>query len=160
MKKLILGIVALALLGGTGAGVYFFFLNPAQASEDKKSGKTEEAKAEDNAEGAEANVSFVQLSPLVLPIVDKNGVSQVVSLVVSLEVKDEVAAKEVEKLTPRLKDAFIQDMYGVLTRQAAMEGGVVQVGYIKNRLNKVTVKVLGEDKVKDVLLQVVQQRPA
>ena len=99
------------------------------------------------------------MSPLVLPIVDKNGVSQVISLVVSIEVKDEISAKEVERLSPRLKDAYIQDMYGVLTKQAAMEGGVVQVGYIKNRLNTVTLKVLGKDLVRDVLLQVVQQRP-
>jgi len=99
------------------------------------------------------------MSPLVLPIVDKNGVSQVVSIVISLEVKDPESAKEVEKFTPRLKDAYIQDMYGALTRQAAMEGGVVQVGYIKSRLNKVTAKIMGQDKVRDVLLQVVQQRP-
>lgn len=156
MKKVIMAVVALALLGGTAAGGYLFFLKPAQASEGEEK-KSEEAKAE--GEAAESTVSFVQMSPLVLPIVDKNGVSQVISLVVSLEVKDELSAKEVERLTPRLKDAYIQDMYGVLTKQAAMEGGVVQVGYIKNRLNKVTMKVLGEDKVRGVLLQVVQQRP-
>ncbi len=40
-----------------------------------------------------------------------------------------------------------------------MEGGVIQVGYIKARLNKVTAKVMGQDRVRDVLLQVVQQRP-
>lgn len=151
MKKVIIACAALMLLGGTATGAYVFFMQPAQATE------TEEdlAKAESNP----ATVSFVQMSNLVLPIVDKNGVSQVISLGISLEVKDDIVAKEVEKLTPRLKDAFIQDMYGALTRQAVMEGGVVQVGYIKNRLNKVSAKVLGEDKVRDVLLQVVQQRP-
>lgn len=153
MKKILVSVIALALLTGSGFGAYLFFAKPAQASEAKK---------EESAEGKEnpdANIKFVQMTPLVLPIVDKNGVSQVVSLVVSLEVKDELAAKEVERLTPRLKDAYIQDMYGVLTRQAAMEGGVVQVGYIKSRLNKVTAKVMGQDMVRDVLLQVVQQRP-
>lgn len=155
MKKIVLTVAALALLGGTAAGAYVFFMNPAEASED--SAKEEKTAKTDAA--ADAAVSFVQMSPLVLPIVDKNGVSQIVSLVISLEVKDELSAKEVEKYTPRLKDAYIQDMYGVLTRQAAMEGGVVQVGYIKNRLNMITAKVLGKDKVNDVLLQVVQQRP-
>lgn len=156
MKKVVLMVAALALLGGSAAAAYIFFVQPAQASEgDKKPEAKEEAKGE----GGEATVSFVEMSPLVLPVVDKNGVSQVISIVVSLEVKDDVVAKEVERFTPRLKDAYIQDMYGVLTRQAAMDGGVVQVGYIKDRLNKVTAKVLGQDKVRGVLLQVVQQRP-
>ncbi len=156
MKKLIIAIVALALLGGAGGGAYMFFMKPANASETKEETT---AKKEEDSKAAEAAVTFVQMTPLVLPIVDKNGVSQVVNLVISLEVKDAEVAKEVERFQPRLKDAFIQDMYGVLTRQAAMDGGVVQVGYIKNRLNKVTTKVMGKDKVQDVLLQVVQQRP-
>lgn len=154
MKKVIMTLTALALLCGTAAGAYMFFMKPAEASE-KAEKKEESAKAE----GGEAAVSFVQMSPLVLPILDKNGVSQIISLVISIEVKDEVLAKEVERLTPRLKDAYIQDMYGVLTKQAAMTGGVVQVGYIKNRLNQVTAKVMGKNRVNDVLLQVVQQRP-
>ena len=37
--------------------------------------------------------------------------------------------------------------------------GIIQVGKLKKRLNKVSEKVLGEDVVHDVLLQVVQQRP-
>lgn len=156
MKKIIMAVTALALLGGGAGGAYIFFVKPAQASEHETPKKEE--KAEKSAEG-EAAVSFVQMTPLTLPIVDKNGVSQVVSIVISLEVTGPEAAKEVERFTPRLKDAYIQDMYGALTRQAAMEGGVVQVGYIKSRLNKVTAKVLGTDKVNDVLLQVVQQRP-
>ena len=65
----------------------------------------------------------------------------------------------VEHLKPKIKDAFIQDMYGVLNRHAALKGGVIQVGVLKERLNKMSAKVLGEDKVYDVLLQVVQQRP-
>jgi flagellar FliL protein len=155
MKKVIMTITALALLGGTAAGGYVFFMKPAEASET--SDTKEEKKADKGAK--DAAVSFVQMSPLVLPIVDKNGVSQIISLVISLEVRDDLSAKEVERMTPRLKDAYIQDMYGVLTKQAAMEGGVVQVGYIKNRLNQVTTKIMGKDRVNDVLLQVVQQRP-
>ena len=68
-------------------------------------------------------------------------------------------ALEVERLSPRLKDAFIQDMYGALNRKGSMENGVLQVSPIKERLNKISVKVLGKEKVNDVLLQIVQQRP-
>jgi flagellar FliL protein len=48
-------------------------------------------------------------------------------------------------------------MYGILNAHAALKGGVLQVGEIKERLNKITTKVLGEDMVNEVLLQVVQQ---
>ena len=148
MKKILMAVLAVFLMAGTGIAVMQFVSKPAQASE---------AKHEDTA--AVPEVSFIEMRPLVLPIVDRNGVSQVVSLVVSLEVSDAATKAEVEKLSPRLLDAFIQDMYGALSKQAAMEGGMVQVGYIKSRLNRVSAEVLGKDKVKDVLLQVLQQRP-
>ena len=48
----------------------------------------------------------------------------------------------------------------MLNRHAALKGGVIQVGIIKKRLNKISDRVMGdEDVVQDVLLQVVQQRP-
>ena len=37
--------------------------------------------------------------------------------------------------------------------------GIVQVNKVKERLNKITTKVMGAEKVRDVLLQAVQQRP-
>ncbi len=157
MKKMMLALVALGLLGGGAAGAYMYFNKPVEAAQTEKG--ADHASKSEAKEGELANPSFVQLEALVLPVMDEDGVSQVISLVVALEVKDEATVLEVQKLTPRLKDAYIQDMYGVLSRNGAMEGGVLQVGAIKARLNKVSTKVLGENVVKDVLLQVVQQRP-
>lgn len=161
MKKLVLGLVALLLLGGVGFAAYTY-LGGAPAEAAATEGAVEEA-AKKEQEGkdkaaADALVAFVKMDPMVLPVVDKTGVSQVINLSVTLEVKDEATAKEVEKMTPRLRDALIQDMYGVLTRKSAMADGVVQVDFIKERLNKAAIKVLGEDKVKGVLLQTLQQR--
>ena len=100
---------------------------------------------------------YVELEPLVLPIVDKTGVSQTVSLVIALEVKG--ADDHVRAMAPRLTDAYIQDLYGMLNEHAALKGGVIQVGYIKERLNKISQGVIPDGKINDVLLQVVQQRP-
>lgn len=160
MKKLIVAVVALLLLGGVGFAAYTYFGAPAEAAAvegDKDKVATKEQAEKDKA-AADAAVAFVKMDSLVLPIVGKGGVSQVINLSITLEVKDELTAKEIEKLTPRLRDAFIQDMYGVLTQKSAMADGVVQVDFIKARLNKVTEKILGPDKVKDVLLQTLQQR--
>lgn len=167
MKLAIIGAVALLLVGGIGAGAYFYFVSPAEAAAGKEIEKGhEEAKAEkkedkggDHGKGG-ASAFFVQLDPLILPIIDEEGLTQVVSLVIAIDVPDEATKEKVKILAPRLTDAFIQEMYGELNRQAAMKGGIVQVNMIKTRLNKIAHRVLGDDMVNDVLLQVVQQRPA
>jgi len=157
MKKMGMWIFVMALTISAGMGTYLYFgTSEAEASLDPKveidhSNKIEKAKETDS--------DFVELEPLMLPIVDKYGVSQVISLVVALEIEHKEYTEIVTKLAPKLKDAYIQDMYGTLSRQAALDAGVVQVSLIKTRLNKVTEDVLGKNIVNDVLLQVVQQRP-
>jgi flagellar FliL protein len=164
MKLAIIGLVAVLVLGGAAAGAYFYLGKPAEASAgpvDEAAKAAHDAKAEKAAaEGEEAaKEQFVSLDVLILPVIDESGVTQTITMVISLEVPDEATAEEVKRLSPRLKDAFIQDMYGTLSRKNAMEKGVLQVGVIKERLNRISEKVLGPEKVNDVLLQVVQQRP-
>ncbi len=160
MRLAFLALIAVLILGGGAAGAYFYFQQPAEAA----IGETDDHSAAKEAHGgkgghAKPGNEFVELSPLILPIVDGNGVSQIISLVVVIEVDGGGKADKVRKLEPRLKDAFIQELYGVLNKHAALQGGVLQVGMIKQRLAKISNRVLGEDKVEDVLLQVVQQRP-
>lgn len=156
MKMIMMIVGALVVLAGGGAGAYFYFTQPAEASAPE--GEEHEV-AEKEEEHKAVHYEYVELDPLVLPIVDKSGVSQVVSMVIALEIKELGAGDEIRRLSPKLKDAYIQDMYGMLNEHAALKGGVIQVGYIKDRLNIISNEVLGDDKVNDVLLQVVQQRP-
>lgn len=164
MKKMILIVVGLLLLGGGGFAAFTFFgSKSAEASVDPKKATKEKSDAEASKEKSEsdAKVAFVKMDPLTLPIVNKNGVVQIVNISITLEVKDAEKAKEIEKFTPRLKDAYIQDMYGALSSATAMSSiGVVEVNTVKKRLNAITQKVLGNDNVTDVLLQAVQQRKA
>ena len=157
MKPILLAVFAIILLGGGGAGAYFYFKQPAEAA---TGGAGEHTKAE-KAKKADSHApsSFVQLDPLILPVVDKEGVSQVISLVIVIETHDEAGKAQVTNMSPRLKDAFIQDMYGALTQDSVMRGGVLQVVAVKNRLHKVSDRVMGDGVVNNVLLQVVQQRP-
>ena len=155
--------MAALLVGAGGTGGYFFFQNQAEASyaeegaigiEDRKAAKYAKLSAEEAAK----HLRFVNLTPIILPIIDNSGVSQVVTLVISLEVIGDGDAEYATSMIPRLKDAYIQDMYGVLNRKASMEGGVIKVDELKERLNRVSTKILGENKVNSVLLQVVNQR--
>ncbi len=165
MKLAFLALMVVLILGGGAAGAYFYFQQPAEAAigengDHKEAKEAKEAKGGHGVDASEANKhEFVELSPLVLPIVDQNGVSQTVIIVVVIEVGSDKDAGKVRNLEPRLKDAFIQDLYGVLNKHAALRGGVLQVGVIKKRLGSISNRVMGDDVVKDVLLQVVQQRP-
>ena len=164
MKYISILLLAIVLVGAGGAGGYFFFQKQAVASLGAENAEAvaSKMKRDKHAKATQeeaVNLRFVEMKPIVLPIIDAQGVSQVVTLIVSLEVTGEDNEKYVQALAPRLKDAFIQDMYGMLNRKASMEGGVVKVDHLKNRLNKVSAKVLGQKKVNEVLLQVVNQRP-
>lgn len=162
MKLAVIALIALVLLGGGGAGVYFFLINPAEASlgpADEAKKAAHEAKLAEAAEAAaKAATKFVQIDALILPIIDERGISQNVSIVISLEVPNDAVAEEVVRLSPRLRDAYIQDMYGALSRKSVLKDGVLQVAPIKARLERATDRVLGDDVVNEVLLQVVQQR--
>ena len=110
------------------------------------------------AEG-EPSVLFVELSPLILPIINEYGVTQVVSLVVAVEVDSQEKADKVTKFQPRLTDAYLSDLYGAFS-QKAPENGIIPISYLKKRLNIMSTKVLGEHVVDDVLVQVMQKSPA
>ena len=118
-----------------------------------------EAFKPDKGKKSEGGVSeYVKLAPLLLPIIDEDGIQQVVSMVVAIEVNGGDADK-IKKASPRLTDAYIQNMYGILNRHAALKDGIIQVNMIKARLNKVTTEVIGNEIEAEVLLQMVQQRP-
>jgi flagellar FliL protein len=164
MKYIGILFMAIILAGVGGTGGYFFFQKQAVASlGEEKAGAIEAKMKRDKAarlsEEEVKNLRFVELEPIILPIIDADGVSQVVTLIVSLEVLGEKNVEYVQRLKPRLKDAYIQDMYGVLNRKATLDGGgMIKVDQLKNRLSNLSQEVLGAKKVNGVLLQVVNQR--
>lgn len=110
-------------------------------------------------EGEHADYEYFEMDPLLIPIINQSGLSQQISLVVAIEVPYG-KLEEVQLYRPRLADAYIQDLYGVLSAgYGLVNGNVLNVNAIKSRLSDVTIGVLGEENVHDVLLQVVQQRP-
>lgn len=136
---------------GVGTGG-FSVCRPAVASE-------EAAPAGEGAEKVDAGPSFVKMDPLVVPVVDGEGVSQIISLAITLEVMTPADIAKIELLKPRVKDAMIQNMYGLMSHREALDHGVLQVGYVKKRIITAIEKVVGAGVLKDVLLQMVQQNP-
>lgn len=116
-------------------------------------------------EGEEAvpkgEFDYIQLSPLYFPVISKNGASQMVSIVVSLEVtnEDDVLEK-VNYLKPKITDAYIQAMYGRFSQGRGFmdDGNTIDVSSLKSKLTDATYKIVEPGVVHDVLLQIVQQR--
>lgn len=106
-----------------------------------------------------AGSDFVEIDPLMLPIVGVDGVSQSVNIVIIVQVKNRWKANKVTDLEPRLKSAYIEEMYGTLSATDLMTNGVLQVGELRKRLLDITIEVLGDDVVQDILFKTVDQRP-
>jgi hypothetical protein len=118
--------------------------------------------AEGGGEGAGAakpppEFEYVEMRPLVLPVITPRGLTHQVSLVISLEVpygqKDDV-----EHMLPKLTDAYISELYGQLGIGGGLmtPQGLLDAPEIKSRLAATTQRVMGAEKVRDVMLQVVQ----
>lgn len=110
------------------------------------------------AKGPEGGSAFVEMTPIILPIVDGGRVVQSVSIIVSIETASPAVADRARALRPKLVDALLTELYGLLNERTAIRAGVVQVDVVKARLLIAAERVLGEGSVTDVLLQVVQQQ--
>ncbi|HEY8964174.1 MAG TPA: hypothetical protein VIN59_06915 [Alphaproteobacteria bacterium] len=150
MKRSLIPFLVFMLLLGVSFGANIY-AQPAYASGGEK-------KSTESADGV-PQISYISMDPIILPIIDRDGISQTISLVVSIQVNDPVNAEEVRANLPKLADAYLSDMYGTLSKKSSMEGGVVKVSMLKARLVSVSQKVMGKDKINDVLLQVLQQHP-
>ncbi len=101
---------------------------------------------------------YFDLVPIFLSVVGDRGVSNHISLLISLEI-EEGEVEELEHYRSKLANAYIQDLYGVLGSGEAMRhGGLVNVDKVRHRLIDITKVTLGDKyKVSDILLQVVHQ---
>lgn len=95
---------------------------------------------------------FVQLSPVFLPVIEKNAVPREVSVAVAVEIADGSAAKKVEAMGPVLRDAFLTDMYMYVQQRGGIgppEGETA----LKERLHATAQRILGRIEVKEVEIE-------
>lgn len=120
--------------------------------------RADEGEAAENA-APKAEFEYVEMRPIVLPVINERGLTQQVAVVVSLEVPPD-GVDEVKTMMPKLTDAYISDLYGAFGSGRVMKrSGLVNVPVLKDRLSRKTEKVMGPEKVHDVLINVVQQTP-
>lgn len=153
MRKLGLLMLLAVALAGFGLVGGLTFGKPVQAAESSHGG------GEGGAAGAaQEGPFFVNIGPLMLPVLGDNKVQQLLTLVVALEVDDEQTATAIKAKTPKLTDAYLQVLYGAIGRGKVMKNNVIDVAQVKSRLNGASIKVLGPGVVRSVLVQAVAQR--
>lgn len=150
MKKIILLVVALLLLGGGGVGAYLFLF--------KKDGEGQ-AHAEEPKKPV-GPPQFVEIGPLVLPIIGKTRIEQNLQLVVQVQVLGDEKREFVRDRRYRLQDAYLRALYGKLGAEQVRAGQIVDIGKVQQILMDVTNKTLGDGYADDVLISAVNQHPA
>ncbi len=101
---------------------------------------------------------FVEMKPMLIPIIGENGTEEVISLLVSLEVPDQDTADKIKGVLPRLNDAFFKALYGAFQRGSIKKGDLVDIPFLKQLLRDTSIRVLGADTVDNVLVQALAQR--
>lgn len=162
MRTLLLILAVAVLFGGGGFGAgYLLFAEPSAAGDEAAENGAATPPAHGDAKGGSifAPPVFVNIGPINVPVLGEDRVEQFVTLVVALEVSDPFTAERVREQGPRLTDAYLQELYGGIASGQMMAQGLLDLPTVKERLAKATTRVVGRDKVRDVLVQVVNQRP-
>jgi flagellar FliL protein len=147
----ILIVVAILLLGGAGAA---YFFSDALFGDGGETETAEKAPIQSNTDAL-----FVDLETINIAVIRNRRIQKHVILQVSLEIASEEARQPVTKALPRIKDAFINEMYDYYAIVPANRKGV-NVEAIKKRLKRTVDTVMRDDSVKDVLIQGAIEREA
>jgi hypothetical protein len=101
---------------------------------------------------------YIHMSPMVLPVINENGVEQLVTIIMDVQVKDFDAADQMHTNMPRVQDALMRALYGGLGAGVLRNGKLVDINKIKNKSVAAVGEVIGIENVHDVLIQGVSQR--
>lgn len=159
MKKIIIIVVVILLLAGGGAAAFFFL-----QQEETSTAAGEAGDVGQDQEGAQLEAkktddpNYLNMENLAIPIIRNRRIEKHVILKVSLEMMDEDTLEFAKPYMPRLKDAFIKDLYDYYSYQSP--GAKINTEAIKGRLKEAGDKVVGRGKIQKVLIQAAFQRSA
>ena len=114
--------------------------------EDPKKGEGEDKKSapKDVSGGRFAgDPVYVHLSPMILPVITNTGVEQIVTLQITIEVKDFDAADTVHTMMPKVMDALMRGLYGGLGNGDLRNGELIDVTRIKAKATTALGEAVG-----------------
>lgn len=138
MKKVLILVGVLALLGGGGFVAWLTLIAPSSAPV-----VTADA----------GQPIYYEMEPITAPFVRDGAFTRFVTLILDLELSGSRDLQHVRDFTPRLRDAFATDLLD-LAMIRPPEERLLNIARVKARLLASAKRVLGEDAVRDVLVQV------
>lgn len=159
MKKIIIIVVVILLLAGGGAAAFFFLQQEETSTAAGEAGEVGQDQAGVQLEAKRTDdPNYLDMENLAIPIIRNRRIEKHVILKVSLEMVDEDTLEFARPYIPRLKDAFIKDLYDYYSYQSP--GPKINTEAIKGRLKEAGDKVVGRGKIQKVLIQAAFQRSA
>lgn len=134
LKWVLIGIIALLLLGGGGFAAWYFLLASHAPAHPKE---------------VEAPLPyFLDLKPFVVSLPNKSGTPHFVQLGISLQLPREAAGEMVKAVLPEFQDAMRQTLLGYRTEDLQTPAGVDTVRKaMTEHLNQTATRVLGADRI-------------
>ena len=77
---------------------------------------------------------YVHLSPMILPVINDNGVEQIVTMIIDLQVKDFDAADNMHSNMPKVQNAILEALYGGLSQGSLKNGKLVNLPKVKVKI--------------------------
>ncbi len=109
LKWIIIAVIAVFVLGGAGAGAYFFLFKSHSPAQEKK-----------QAEAAKPPMAiFWPMDPFIVNLIDNEG-ERYLKVVMQLELSDQPALEELNLLKPKLRDNIL-DLLSAKTYKEMMD---------------------------------------
>ena len=109
--------------------------------------------------GAPQAPQTVMVDGLSIPVVRRRQVEGQVALIIAIEPADVAAQQKIEASMPRLRDAYISDLYGYFGA-IGFDGSAGAIQAVLQRLTRATDRLLGPGVAKALLLQSAINYPA
>lgn len=142
LKRVILIFLFLLLLAAGVVGYWQFGL-PGQ---------------KDSAQPEPVMSEYLQVPPLVVPVIEEGVAVEQIQLRVELELAGPSSLEEAEEKMPRLVDAMLAQLHGLMAyRQIREESN--ELPFLKKRLQISLEDSFGEGELRDVLIKDISRRP-
>ena len=145
MRFVIRALVAMVLVAGLAPGPAW------SAKHDGKKGF-----GLDNLLG-EGDAEYYTLQPFTVPVVRNGRIAKHVSFVITLETSGLANKDKILEARKRLRDSFLRDLHGVMSIRRK-DGRSFKTSVLKKRLMAASKRVLGEDIVRDILIEIALER--
>lgn len=100
---------------------------------------------------ADTEPRFLQFDQINVPVVRNGKAAQIISIVVTVEVKGYANKTKVMEQSRQLRDAFLRDIHGVASYQRA-DGRIIDPQVVKARLLSISRRIMGPDVIENILV--------